>query len=292
MSEIFSDQERGRSCQIAALDTEIALSSLSISSLHELEDIATSLANECGAQRPFEHAYVSPVLFRGHSRASWSLETTLERFGKRNSSAVDYVRYLSRVKPSVEAYTEKSFSFNWKNDPASNIAFSLSRIGFLEGQYEFMVYLRHHGFPTPLLDWSRSLYVALYFACAGSDHDEDSALFMYVENLGHGKGGCVGAPEIATLGSYVSAHRRHFTQQSEYTACVAKIVEEWCFHPHESAMGTASDQQDRLEKVLMPASLRKTILRKLDSMNINAFSLYGTEEALMQTLAFRELNDW
>ena len=27
-------------------------------------------------------------------------------------------------------------------------------------------------------------------------------------------------------------------------------------------------------------------------MNVNAFSLFGTEEALMETLAFRELNEW
>jgi hypothetical protein len=27
-------------------------------------------------------------------------------------------------------------------------------------------------------------------------------------------------------------------------------------------------------------------------MNINAFSLFGTEDALMDTLAFRELNEW
>lgn len=268
------------------------MSTRSVSSLHELEEIAASLSNECRTKKPFEYSYVSPVLFRGHSRASWGLETTLERFGKRNLNAEEYVRYLSRVKPSIEAYTEKAFSFSWKNDPASSIAFSLSRVGFLEGQYEFMVYLRHHGFPTPTLDWSRSLYVSLFFACSGSEHDEDSALFMYVENLGHGKGGWVGAPEIATLGSYVSAHRRHFIQQSEYTACIARIDGEWCFHPHESAMGAASDRHDRLEKVLIPAALRKDILRKLDSMNINAFSLFGTEESLMQTLAFRELNDW
>lgn len=267
------------------------MSSILVSSSHQLEDMAAALADDCQAGKPYEHSYVSSVLFRGHSRASWGLDTTLERFGKRELKLDEYVRYLSRVKPSIEAYTEKKFCFDWRNDPDAGCAFPLSQQRFLVGQYEFMVYLRHHGFPTPLLDWSRSLYVALYFACSGAEHHEHSALFMYVENLGHGKGGCVGAPEIATMGSYVSAHKRHFVQQSEYTACVARLGDNWCFQSHEAAMDSASEQQDRLEKVLIPAVLRKSILRKLDSMNVNAFSLFGTEEALMQTVAFRELQD-
>ncbi|AUI92685.1 FRG domain-containing protein [Xanthomonas oryzae pv. oryzae] len=159
------------------------------------------------------------------------------------------------------------------------------------GQYEFMVYLRHHGFPTPLLDWSRSLYVALFFACSGQDHQDDSALYMYVEDLGFGKGGMVGSPEIATLGQYATAHKRHFIQQSAYTACIGKFDDDWCFSQHESAMGGVADRQDRLEKFVIPARLRRSILRQLDAMNINSFSLFGTEESLMQMLAFREISD-
>src|SRR5579871_975887 len=30
--------------------------------------------------------------------------------------------------------------------------------------YDYMAYLRHHGFPSPLLDWTRSPYVAAFFA--------------------------------------------------------------------------------------------------------------------------------
>ncbi|MBO9735372.1 hypothetical protein J7424_11195, partial [Xanthomonas phaseoli pv. phaseoli] len=55
--------------------------------------------------------------------------------------------------------------------------------------------------------------------------------------------------------------------------------------------GGAADRQDRLDKFVIPARLRRGILRQLDAMNINPFSLFGTEESLMQMLAFREMAD-
>ncbi|MDO7933120.1 FRG domain-containing protein [Xanthomonas euvesicatoria pv. eucalypti] len=262
-----------------------------VSSLHELEQCAETLKNDCSARSSDGYRYVSPILFRGQSRAGWKLETTLERFGKQDISLEEYVRYLSKVKPGIEAYTDRSFKFDWRNQEGPGSTFPLSQVGFLEGQYEFMVYLRHHGFPTPLLDWSRSLYVALFFACSGQDHKDDSALYMYVENLGFGKGGTVGSPEIATLGQYVTSHKRHFIQQSEHTACIGKLNDNWCFLQHESAMGGVAASQDRLEKFVISAQLRRNILRQLDAMNINSFSLFGTEESLMQMLAFREISD-
>lgn len=112
-----------------------------ISNLYELEQIAASLADECRFKQPDKYAAVSQVLFRGHSKASWNLDTTLERFDKKNLDLKEYIRYLSKVKPGIEAYTERAFSFNPKNDETSGRAFPLSQVSFLLGQYEFMVYL-------------------------------------------------------------------------------------------------------------------------------------------------------
>jgi len=260
-----------------------------VDSLREIEEIASALRADATAGKPHEYAYISPTLFRGHAKASWKLQTTLERYGLINLRLNEYARYLSKVKPAIESVLNREFAFNWDNPEEKSTSFVLSQVKLLAGQYEFMVYLRHHGFPTPLLDWSRSLYVALFFALSDSVPDENSALYMYIENLGHGKGGIVGSPEITTLGQYVTAHKRHWIQQSEYTACIAKDDSAWYFHPHENVFGDASDQNDRLVKVLIRPSARLQMMRQLDSMNVNAFSLFGTEESLMHTLAFREM---
>ena len=49
------------------------------------------------------------------------------------------------------------------------------------------------------------------------------------------------------------------------------------------------DTQDRLLKFTIPATERKKVLQILDSHNLNAFSLFQTEETLLNTIAVREL---
>ncbi|WP_324292657.1 hypothetical protein [Xanthomonas oryzae] len=96
---------------------------------------------DCDARFSDSDRYVSPVLFRGQSRAGWKLETTLERFGKRDLSIEEYARYLAKVKPGIEAYTDRVFEFNLGNPKVSGSTFPLSQISLSVGQYEFMVYL-------------------------------------------------------------------------------------------------------------------------------------------------------
>ena len=50
-----------------------------------------------------------------------------------------------------------------------------------------------------------------------------------------------------------------------------------------------NEEQDVLVKYLIPVSERDKVLEKLDLMNVNAYSLFGSEEALMDTLAYREI---
>ena len=104
-----------------------------------------------------------------------------------------------------------------------------------------------------------------------------------------------GKPRIDVVGPYIDTHTRHFLQQSRYTICSKSLnidVKELkemnkVYFSHEAVQ--FQREQDILKKYTLPASERKKVMGKLDLMNINSFTLFGGDENLMSTLAYREI---
>lgn len=101
------------------------------------------------------------------------------------------------------------------------------------------------------------------------------------------------------IGKDFRTHKRHFLQQGCYTICSKYreasqyILYDYIFCPHESVFEdeefNTSMEQDILYKITLPTSERANVLKFLDQFNINEFSLMQTEDSLMRTLAFREI---
>ena len=230
--------------------------------------------------------------FRGQSNAEWALDTTLERRSKQRRSVESYFELMRSIKPTVETFTGIDFTLP---EPSEIRESQFDTMGFetmLRGSARYMAHLRHGAFPSPLLDWSHSPFVAAYFAFYDARHDGDVAVFAYRERPQNMKIGGIGIPQIISFGPKIKTHKRHFRQQSRYTACVRVDRDnKWYFEPHENVFGVQSQlQQDLLWKITIPARERRKALRFFDKVNLNEFTLFDTEEGLLEMLAVQEID--
>jgi hypothetical protein len=117
----------------------------------ELQRIRDELIKNASGKPP-------DLLFRGQSDSSWPLTTTLERADCEGMSFDEYYRLtVHRVRPTVEALTGATWDVPDYDVSMEQVfrgdreLFSLRRFPSVTF-YRYMVYLRHHGFPSPLLD--------------------------------------------------------------------------------------------------------------------------------------------
>ena len=73
--------------------------------------------------------------------------------------------------------------------------------------------------------------------------------------------------------------------------CLEKRGDHLFYASHEAALtANQENSQDLLWKFTLPASECVRVLKSLDKFNLNAYSLFGSEESLMQTMAMRLLS--
>lgn len=231
--------------------------------------------------------HYSDFVFRGHANHEWTLETSLERFLVNEQFPVGHIRtrkfyyILDSIVPAINSLSGKSFE-----------RIKISSLD-LDNKFaslpcsELLSYARHHGFPTPLLDWSRSFYVAAFFAYSKADPEKNSAVYMFQEWTGGARGGWLGEPIISGIGHYINTDQRHFRQQSEYTYCSAIIEDDMVFCNHEKA-AIDSPEEHKITKIILDHRYRREALADLSTMNINDYTLYGDNDALMRSLAFEK----
>lgn len=232
---------------------------------------------------------VWPLLYRGQANAEWSLETSLDRTKADVKTFDDYYQFVSAAKPVVESITGRvwpEIDFN-EIDRVFNSSRSFMPIDpFTMPAYELLVHFRHHGFPSPLLDWSRSLYIAAFFAFESCESGR-AAIYVYQEAGGSSKTSTASRPGIYRMGPRVRTHPRHVLQQAEYTLASKRLSTGWRIISHEAVFKLQRKRQDLLWKLTVPSSQADAVLLELDEMNINAYSLFQSEDALLRTVAFR-----
>jgi hypothetical protein len=247
---------------------------IALNSFEEFEKIANNmLLNKQNSS--------SNILFRGQANDKWLLQSTLERYD--NKISVDeYCTILQKIKPKFEEATSKT----WEFDCSSYNGTFIPPIG-----YEFMSYIRHLGFPTPILDWSRDYNIASFFAFKDKTDSKFVSIYIYQEykNNLNLKGGIDSLPFLSNLTKDINTHERHDLQKAEYTICRRTINKQQYYISHELGFRKNLQGYDECIKYIIPRNEQVKVLKKLDKVNINKFRLFNDANSLAKKLCVDKL---
>lgn len=206
-------------------------------------------------------------IFRGQRRENWLLESTLARELKNHRGD----------QAEIAASHLRNFRFAIRGRRSHDI-----KVGTDEDVDSLWALGQHHGLMTPLLDWTKSPYVALFFAMAKTDGLTDTQhRVVYCLNMlrFEEKNQNIANEEIPWgndpirfLNPLADDNARLVSQNGLFTWIPDNMdVETWIKAEY-------NENKDKnlvlLAKVYIPSSDRSACLKALNRMNINYASLF------------------
>ncbi len=272
-----------------------------LDSWEAFEEVVGQIKNETEELKKSTGAYTTPVLFRGQKNASpkWKLESTLERKAKKEITVDTYFNLMLEVwdNPAIKNKQKwPDLERQIKNLDVNNI-YSFETAKDSDQIISFMAHLRHHGFPSPLLDWTECSLIAAFFAFGDIDNAERVAIYTFREHTGNVKSEdlhCESSPTAIEVGGNILGIEKHQKQKSHYTLCVQqdnsndfknatfvnmeKDINRPCVCTDSNGNDVELDPVENVtNKYTIPVSERNKVLKKLQTKGINRCFLFQDE---------------
>lgn len=218
-------------------------------------------------EAPFFKRPKTQLVFRGSRRYDWSLTPSLGRLDERGIITQEVAdAQLQLFRRAIRGRISDHTLVEIDEDNTKEL--------WSVGQ--------HHGLHTPLLDWSYSIYVALFFAFAEDDSPDENpyrAIYVlnksYVEHDGH-------CPEVSIVEPRKDDHGRLVNQAGLFTlSAYGDTLENVLINSlQDEVLGEVDEDKEDEElarylcKIYIPNKNRDECLRHLRMMNVHHASLF------------------
>lgn len=164
---------------------------------------------------------------------------------------------------------------------------------------EMFVLAQHHGFPSPLLDWTFGPLVALFFASRMSvldngkfDHsnENDFAVYVFEEKKIGSRYSIKGAEHVSNMEGNEYKKRPHFFQAKAISPRIAAqqgVFSIWTRTKHMEENFPSDDEGITMHKYVFSASDRVKVFCKLNSLGIRYSTLFPDLDGLAQDFKIR-----
>jgi hypothetical protein len=221
------------------------------------------------------HDWLPPgrYVFRGQQSAGWALTSGFDR-AYRHIPPVDRyqvaTRLLKEFQSMLDAYHMPEARLGVANDPSGT-------------QLELMALAQHYGLPTRLLDWSRSPYVAAFFAfsdllIAGELTDEARVAVWALDTQSTMWSAELGA-QVVSVPTRIDPRIRN--QGGVFTVCVGTVGSLEEYH------NQAAPRQPALYQFSVPREQATIALRDLNAMDINHARLFPGYDGCVRAARLR-----
>jgi len=203
----------------------------------------------------------SHYIWRGQRDSVWELKSSLDRL----------LHYVARPEwPTKEKRHLEQFKLAVRGRRGPNPA-------RMDSEDDWWALAQHNGMATPLLDWTESPFVALYFAFERPQSPASGLRAVWAVGGFSGKNKAIEdahtgpgpAPTLRTVRPQQDENQRLVNQAGVFTRVpTGMTVESWIRAQY------AGENRGALIKLTIPTKGRADCLRTLNRMNINHLSLF------------------